>query len=170
MIEVANGLSIGNEQSFRGLERTMLGDTWASWSVVHACKEPFHRQAVGYTERAAPKGHHEYLYAHRGHRLMLNLVDAPDPAYIPMAVIDTALAFIEDAHINNRRVLVHCNQGESRGPTIGLLYLAPWFPPSFAEAEDKYRIVYPTYNPGKGMRGFAALHWMRYHQRHARAA
>ena len=52
------------------------------WAVVHACKEPYHRQLLGYATRGAPKDDPEYYFAERGSRLYLNLVDAPDPAYI----------------------------------------------------------------------------------------
>ena len=57
-------------------------------------------------------------------RLYLNLIDPPNPAYIPKEIIDAALEFIDKGLKDGKRVLVHCNQGESRSPGIGLLYLA----------------------------------------------
>ncbi len=165
MIEVANNLLVGSEADFLALSRTMVDDTWAHYSVVHAAKEPYHRDALGYTSRAAPKDHPEYLWAHRGNRLILNLIDAPDPTYIPKQIIDTAVAFIDDADAAKRRVLVHCNKGESRAPTIMLLAMAPVLPPEFEEAEERFKLLYPPYNPGKGMRAFAMQHWREYHAR-----
>ena len=38
----------------------------------------YHRQALGYRSRGAPKDHPEYLVARRGNRLILNIVDAND--------------------------------------------------------------------------------------------
>jgi hypothetical protein len=48
------------------------------WFVVHACKEPYHRKELGYTGRAAPKEHPEYLICRRPGRLILNLIDPPN--------------------------------------------------------------------------------------------
>ncbi|MDO9036420.1 MAG: phosphatase, partial [Methanoregula sp.] len=109
MIEIYPNLFIGNENDYETKVRQESG-----WCVVHACKEPYHREALGYSGRAAPKNHPEYLIARRGNRLILNLVDAPDPAYIPKEIIDAALAFIS-ANLNaGSHVLVHCNEGCSR--------------------------------------------------------
>lgn len=133
------------------------------WAIVHACKEPYHRDALGYTSQAAPKTHPEYLIARRGHRLILNLVDAPNPAYIPKEIIDAALAFIHTNRETGSRVLVHCNQGASRAPIIGLLYLAHHTnainATTFTAAEQEFRQRYPPYAPGPGMRDFASQHW-----------
>lgn len=114
MIEIHPDLYIGDEHDYESKGRDDLGGVWS-----HACKEPYHRQALGYTGRAAPKGHPEYLIARRENRLILNLVDAPDPAYLPREIIDTNLR-------TGNRVLVHCNEGLSRSPGIGLLYLAKY--------------------------------------------
>lgn len=166
MIEVADGLYVGSDADFRKhLAPLMQGDTFATWAVVHACKEPYHREALGYTGRAAPKDHPEYLLAHRGHRLILNLVDAADPAYIPKPVVDAAIAFMEDMEERKRRVLVHCNQGHSRSPILMLLLLAPLLPADFNEAETQFRGLYPPYAPGTGMRLFAEMYWADYHDR-----
>jgi predicted protein tyrosine phosphatase len=63
-------------------------------------------------------------------------------------------------------VLVHCNQGMSRSPAIGLLYLAKYTDQlpksSFAEAEAAFRKLYPPYNPAPGVRGFMFQNWSAY--------
>jgi len=71
MIEIYPNLYIGNEDDYESKVRSETG-----WCVVHACKDPYHRQALGYTGRAAPKEHPEYLIARRDNQLILNLVDA----------------------------------------------------------------------------------------------
>jgi len=161
MIEVTKNLFIGSEADYETLVSGQAG-----WATVHACKEPYHRAALGYTGRAAPKEHPEYLVAVRANGLCLNLVDAPDPAYIPAAVIDAALAYIGAALQDGKKVLVHCNLGESRGPSIGLLYLASVAKAipagSLEEAEAAFRLLYPAYKPGAGMRGFLAANWEKY--------
>jgi predicted protein tyrosine phosphatase len=135
-----------------------------SWFVIHACKEPYHRQALGYTGRAVANTHLEYLIAERADRLILNLVDVADPKYIAQEIIDKAIATI-DENIENRNVLVHCNQGMSRSATIGLLYFhhaGIINTDNFKEAEEEFLKLYPNYNPANGMRVFAETHWNDY--------
>src|ERR1039457_6195845 len=116
MIEVQPNLFVGSQDD----EASIRGQS--GWFVVHACKEPYHRQALGYTGRGAPKTHPEYLIARRAGRLILNLVDVADINYIPAEIIDTALSDIHK-NIPTNKILVHCNQGMSRSPTIAFLYL-----------------------------------------------
>ena len=160
MIEVYPKLFVGSESDYETQVARQTG-----WSIVHACKEPYHRRLLGYTGRAAPKGP-EYLLAERGHRLYLNLVDTHDPAYVAKEIVDAALNFIEKGLAAGQQVLVHCNQGESRGPSLGLLYLAARtdaLPRSTLEAaEAKFRQLYPSYLPKEGMRGFLRIHWNEY--------
>jgi hypothetical protein len=113
MRKVMQNLFVGNEVDY---ETNVRNDN--SWAVVHACKEPYHRQALGYSGRGAPKGHPEYLIAKRGTRLILNMVDADNPAYIPKEIIDAALQFIHEQLASGKKVLVHCNQGASRSAPL----------------------------------------------------
>jgi len=70
MIEVYLNLFVGDQSDYEINVATQEG-----WAVVHACKEPYHRQALGYRVRGAPKDHPEYLVARRGNRLILNIVE-----------------------------------------------------------------------------------------------
>lgn len=160
MIEIYTNLWIGTEHDFEVNVKGKPG-----WSIVHACKEPYHRQLLGYTGRGAPKDHPEYLMARRGNRLYLNLVDVENPAFFDKRIIDAALEFILEELQNKQNVLVHCNLGESRSPSIGLLYLAIYtdkLPKTFSEAEVEFKKVYPNYRPGNGIRGFLEIHWNKY--------
>lgn len=134
-------------------------------AIVHACKEPFHRQFVGYTGRGAPKDSPEYLWAERGNRLVLNMVDAPSSLFFDKGMIDKALNFIEQKLGEGLKVLVHCNVGESRSPSLCLLYLIKHCiikGDTLEDCEAEFMKVYPEYNPGAGMRGFVKQHWMEY--------
>lgn len=159
MIEVYPSLFVGAEAD----ARTVLSTT--GWYIVHACKEPFHRQTLGYTGRAAPKNHPEYLIAERDCRLILNLVDAPDPAYIPKEIMNAAVDAIHQ-NISKSKVLVHCNQGMSRSPTIALLYLLKHTEElsfeSLSDVLERFRVLYPAYNPAGGMAGFIEKYWLEY--------
>lgn len=161
MIEIQANLFIGSQDDYECRVRHEQG-----WRVVHACKEPYHRQALGYSGRAIRKAHPEYLIARRGHRLILNLIDADNPAFIPKQIIDEAVAFVHESLQAGQRVLVHCNQGESRGPTIGLVYLVAYTDllPSASpeEAMQAFAKLYPLYSPAAGMRGFLRQHLASY--------
>jgi hypothetical protein len=63
---------------------------------------------------------------------------------------------------NPNAVLIVCNQGGSRAPTLAMLYLAARLPASFAAAEEQFAASYPAYQPGTGMREFARTHWAGY--------
>jgi hypothetical protein len=160
MIEIYPNLWIGMAQDYESLVKDVSG-----WNVVHACKEPYHRRELGYSTKGAPKGHPEYLIARRGSRLILNLVDAPNPAYIPKEIIDAAIQFIHPSLEDDMKVLVHCNLGESRAPGIGMLYLAKYtdrLPKEFIKAEQAFRLIYPFYKPSEGISGFLIRNWGSY--------
>jgi len=161
MIDIYPNLYVGHQGDYEYQVKGQDG-----WAVVHACKEPYHRQLLGYTTRGAPKDHPEYRSAERGNRLYLNLVDANDPAYIPKEVIEKAIAFIHEKLSEGSKVLVHCNQGESRSPGIGFLYLlreTDVLPQtSLDDALAKFRQIYSAFYPSGGISGFIAAHWEEY--------
>ena len=161
MIEIRTNLFVGHQGDYEYQVKGQDG-----WAVVHACKEPYHRQLLGYTTRGAPKDHPEYFFAERGNRLYLNLVDAPNPAYIPKEIIDKVISFIHEKLSEGLKVLVHCNQGESRGPGIGFLYLlqhSDALPKtSLDDALAKFRQIYSAFYPSRGISGFIAAHWEEY--------
>jgi hypothetical protein len=133
---------------------------------VHATKEPYHRQAVGYEGPDPARCHPEYLFARRGRGLMLNLVDAPVEVDMPKGIFDAALAFIQEGLVSGGPVLVHCNQGVSRSASIGLLFLRRYTgaiqADDYREAEEIYGRIYPLYSPGKAIRWFVTTHWKEY--------
>jgi predicted protein tyrosine phosphatase len=161
MIEVYPNLFVGDEIDYELNVAVQEG-----WAVVHACKEPYHRQALGYRGREAPERHPERLVARRGYRLILNMVDARDPELFPKEMIDAALDFIDEALSRDLKVLVHCDRGESRSPSIALLYMAARLgelpTESLEAAEEKFRAVYPYYNPQPGIREHLRQNWHRY--------
>lgn len=161
MIEVYPGLFVGNQIDY---ERQVKG---RDWCVVQACKEPYHRQAVGYKGLGGPRDHAEYLFCHRQdgdcRRLILNMIDAPKPEFFAEPMIDEALTFIGAGLGMSANVLVHCNQGASRAPSLALLYLRKragvFDDTAFEEAEDLFRGIYPQYQPAAGIRAYVQAHW-----------
>ena len=162
MIEVHHNLFVGSQE-----DDASIGDR-SGWFVVHACKEPYHRQALRYTARAAPKDHPEYLIARRPGCLILNLVDADDVNYIPAQIIDAALDGIHQ-NIASSKVLVHCNQGMSRSSAIAFLYLLKFSDVFHRQDYDEdlhdFQKVYPPYMPARGMADYVRLNWMKYSSR-----
>jgi hypothetical protein len=156
MIEVHPGLFVGDEAD----ERVTRGA--ADWFVVHACKEPFHRAALGYEGRGAPQGHPEYLVAYRPGCVILNLIDAPESRMIRPEVIAAGVQAIAD-NLLRSRVLVHCNQGRSRSPVIAMLYLALhtdlFDTDTYDTAAARFAALYPPFAPAAGMEQFAQQVW-----------
>lgn len=144
MIEVHPNLYVGNESDFRRVQD--------GWSYLHAAREPFHRSMVGYSGGAAPKGD-QYLGARRGNRMALNLLDAAKPEYIPDELLDAALAFMDERIAAGDKLLVHCNQGGSRGPSLALIWMhrKGELPVNPVAALRDFTAKYPAYKPGPGM-------------------
>ncbi|TWV14342.1 phosphatase [Bacteroidaceae bacterium HV4-6-C5C] len=163
MIEIIKNLYVGSQEDYESNVKFQ-----SDWFVIHACKEPYHRQALGYTGRAIANTHPEYLIVKRDNRLILNLVDVADPKYISKEIVDAAIVAI-DENIDKKTVLIHCNQGMSRSATIGLLYLhhvGIIATDNFKEAESEFLKLYPPYNPANGMRTFAEQYWNNYTKRY----
>lgn len=161
MIEVFSDIFVGDENDYEFRVKGKEG-----WAIIHACKEPYHRDELGYSGKGAPKNHPEYLVAKRGHRLILNMVDAEYPEYFNQGMIEQAMDFIDEQREDGKKILIHCNQGESRSPSLGLLYLATRTEAlpeeSFQEAEEEFREICPSYNPKAGIRRHIMNHWNDY--------
>lgn len=163
MIEVHPNLFVGNQLDYE----TKIRGKDSNWNVVQACKEPYHRAALGYVGMAGPRDHAEYLFCYRQEgdcrRLILNMVDAPKPEFFPDAMMSEAITFITASMAIEVKTLVHCNQGASRSPSLAMLYLRrhtdTFVGMEFTDAEDKLRSLYPPYVPGRGIRAYVQKHW-----------
>ncbi len=159
MIEVYKNLFVGSEADYK-----QDPDSFDSWYVVHACKEPFHRNALGYKERSAPKNSPFYLFLYDSkHHLILNIVDAPNPRFFSDEMIDEAINYCIKGLNDGHKVFVHCNQGESRAPTIALMVLRKLgiVSQSFEDAVNSFSSIYSCYKPNKGIFEYARKRWDR---------
>lgn len=159
MIEIIPNLFVGSEAD----EQRVSGQ--AGWFFIHACKEPYHREALGYPPgKTAPQGP-EYFYAWRDGRLILNLTDAPSVNLIPTEIIDTAVETIHEK-IDESKILLHCNQGQSRSPSIALLYVVKHSDilprEDMTAAIATFKAIYPLYAPARGMADYVQINWGRY--------
>ena len=156
MIDVHNGLYVGKKADCR------VGDP--EWAVVHACKSPCHQRAVGYTGSLS-KSHPYYLALERGTDLYLNLIDPPKPLFMAPS-FNSFLAFSRVQLEEGRKILIHCNQGESRAPSLALLLLAKLLSQisneSYEAARAEFEILFNGYNPGRGIQKYLTDHWSEF--------
>ena len=160
MKEVVSNLFVCNQKD---LENNVFDEE--NCSFVLAAKNPFHKNAVGYTGKSCDKNHPEYLIARRGNKLILNMVDAPYSIYFDKGTIDTALEFIEEELGKGKTVYVVCNAGQSRSASLVLLYLIKQGiiqGETLEDCEVEFLRLYPDSNPGKGIRDFVKEHFELY--------
>ena len=157
MKEITNNLLIGQKID---LHHFSLEDD----AIVHAT-QTIHYQIMGWnrTTNKPNKNHPNYIIWEKNNCLSINWVDGPAHLYNwsgPETFI-RVLDFIE-SWIEKRRVYIHCDQGMSRSPTLGLLYLAKRqgiIPnESYSSAKEAYMNIYPMYNPS-GIANFVNNNW-----------
>ena len=84
MKEVFPNLFVGSQTDYES-NLNLFDD----WCVVHACKEPYHRNVLGYTGRGTPKDSPHYLFFYdEKHHLILNMVDTDDPRFFDNKTIN----------------------------------------------------------------------------------
>ena len=123
-------------------------------AIVHACQSCFMNNVYGNTRNSKVFESNDNLY--------LNLLDISSLSFeygFPM--IKRSVEFI-DEHINNMKVLIHCNFGMSRSPSIALLYMAKKGyinNTSFKSALLDFINIYKEYSPGIGMYKYFDNYW-----------
>lgn len=107
----------------------------------------FDLQYLSLTHRAVPRGDFKHI----------DMVDADDPYYFHLAQFKDAIEFLSKG-----TSLVFCDQGGSRAPSIGLLYLSlidHIDPTTYFSACRDFKSFYPWYKPNTGIRTFMAQNW-----------
>lgn len=133
------------------------------WAVVHACKSPCHQQAVGY-RGSLPNTDPNYLVLEGDTDLYLNIIDPPVPLFKPQ-LFTSFVIFASRQLKAGRKLLIHCNQGRSRAPSLALLYLAKKegtiSDASYPEARSGFERIFPRYAPGRGIQIYFENNWDR---------
>ena len=126
------------------------------FSVVHACKYPCWHDRVG----DALKGDPKFTADETENELWLNIIDPPTKLF-QMATFDRFLAFMRKQWQAGRQVLIHCNKGQSRAPSLALVFMAKCMgalpAESFDEAWDAWKDT--DYQPGKGIEDWLRENW-----------
>ena len=132
-----------------------------SWAVVNTAKT-VHIEVKGWSN-APPRNHPDYLAFEDGQFLSFNWVDGAARMYDwsgPEAFV-RALDFIGKWY-ESKNILINCDLGQSRSPSVGLLYLAKRLhlisDSSFAVARAEFQELYPGYAPS-GIADFINSHW-----------
>jgi hypothetical protein len=163
LVQVADRLSFGDQDACTHDDDGLV-------ALVHACKIPCHREAVGY-RNSLPSTHEHYLVYETGHHLFLNLIDPPQPLFM-MPSFEAFLRFV-DREIRDREVLIHCNQGDSRAPSLALLYMAKRLGllpgDTYDAAAESFASQFP-FSPGEGISEWLRSNWEKLPRRIRRSA
>lgn len=131
------------------------------WAVVHACKYPCYMSAVG-GDRNWPKTHPNYLFLISGENLYMNIIDPPKPLF-KLELFLKFMEFTQERLAEGKNILIHCNQGESRAPSLALVFMAKHLRlikgKSYYAARDEFMKIYPGYYPGQGIQMFLSEIW-----------
>lgn len=157
MLEVYHNLFVGSQSDY---ESTKIDE---NSFVLHAAKEPYHRAFVWYKWNC-DKDNPEYLRAVRGKEIALNLVDAKESKYFNYDLIFGVVKDALNILIAGQKVYIHCNQGESRAPSIALLILLGLHGVSdeYELALKQFQDIYPQYNPNQGVKDFIRENWEKF--------
>lgn len=156
MIEIRDRLFIGTDSDCRrGNEE---------WAIVHACKSPCHQRAVGY-KGSLPQSHPNYLVLEAGNDLYLNIIDPPKPLFTPPLFVDF-LSFAANQWREDKKILIHCNQGESRAPSLALLFMSKFLHEiprsSYIEGRREFEKLFRGYRPGTGIQTYLSNNWDKF--------
>lgn len=153
MIQIMDNLFIGSDRD--------CSNCGTDFHVIHACKT-CHQRGVGYLINLSC-AHPNYLTMEQEKHLYLNMVDM-DRELLPKfthPIMTSAIRFIKK-HITQKQILIHCNLGRSRSPSIGLVYLAREkviASGSYSEAKTAFYEIHSHYMPGRGITLYLNNNW-----------
>ena len=147
MVEIYKNIFVGSEDDYYSLMNTQ------GWAILHCCKNPFHCQFVGYKGNLSPL-HPDYAFKRKDNEMALNLVDmdkySTNYLMFNKNMFDNAFKFLDEYRQKGYKILIHCNQGESRAPTLGMMYIARLGAFNFRDFDStikEFIKIYPYYNP-----------------------
>ena len=134
------------------------------WAVVHATQTVHYRLFNwNRTSNKPDKNHPNYIYYENENILSLNWVDGAAYLY-KWSGTETFIKILNfiDKWSGEKNILIHCDQGYSRSPSLCLLYLSKRLKlisnNSFEEARIEFEEIYPQYNPG-GIAEYIRVNW-----------
>lgn len=119
-----------------------------------------HQSIVGWSGRGCNKDNPYYLFKETDEYIALNLIDTDRSEYISNELINNALAFINDKIENGEKVFIYCSLGESRSPSIALMYLLQYQGYDSQNAIIRFKQeYYPEYTPKLGFVNYIENRW-----------
>lgn len=121
-----------------------------------------HQSAVGWSGRGCDKNNPYYLFKETENIIYLNMIDGDDPAYVSDEMIDPALNFIKRSLAEGFKVFMYCSLGESRSPSIALMYMLENELIDKDGAVETFRTkYYRNYFPKLGNLGYIQNRWLK---------
>ena len=159
-IEVHDGIFVGSG-----------ADTYKfAGSMLHCAKNPWFDEAIANLRLleniGSPRQPHNISRLPRllnGNAILidynemaLNMVDANDHMYFGNDMVDAGLQFITDRLAEGDPVLVHCQMGISRSPSMAFLWMFEhgFLDDDFQQARFQFTEIYPFWMPGQGVRKY----------------
>lgn len=134
-----DGLFVGN-----------AADTYRfAGSILHCARDPWYLGSIEAGLLQKPLNVIRIMY----NEMALNMVDAENPRYFSDDMINAGLDFITERLADGDPVLVHCNAGLSRSPSMAFLWMFEhgWLDDDFRYAVPQFKELYPDYMPGNGI-------------------
>lgn len=120
-----------------------------------------HQSVVKWEGRGCDPRHPHYLFKLEQDSIYLNMIDGDDPKYVNDVMINPALDFINIHLGNGNEVFVYCSLGESRSPSIALMYLLEYN--MIEKSSNTFQIFkneyYPNYQPKNGNLLYIKKRW-----------
>lgn len=133
-------------------------------SILHCARDPWYTQArITYKlcwKNGTPDKFHlpeinqsDTVIEMSYNEMALNMVDAQSPIYFSDEMINAGQQFITDRLAAGDPVLVHCNQGISRSPSMAFLWMFEhgFLDDEFRYAVPQFRERYKDWSPGNGI-------------------
>lgn len=136
------------------------------WAMVHACKHPCHSSRCG-TRPPASSPH--YLSYEDGPELFLNIIDPESAKFFRVELFQRALVWMQAQWEQGKRILIHCNKGESRSASLAMLFAAKVLralpDTDYDAAWDGYEaLTTDEYLPGAGIEAWLRENWRKLDQ------
>lgn len=127
-----------------------------SYVIVHACKSCFDKVDVnkGYCSNENIKELEDELY--------INWVDLPDSNSFDLKTFNNTLLWMKENYSEDKNMLVHCDWGQSRSPTLVMVFMAKVLkilPDTFFDALSQFKKLYPDYITPSGISKFTKENW-----------
>lgn len=156
ILRIANNIHVGSTEG-------IVFTTSKEWAVIHA-SQIYHYSLLGWVYGKPDKESPNYLFLRKDFEVSVNWVDGRRELYEPGGVEmwTKLMDFIDEAQASNRKIFIHCDKGESRSPTLGMVYLAKRLQiipnHSFEAAVKAFKKIYPKYQT-RGISEYVASNW-----------